>query len=209
MRHARAASPEAPESPVRTDRIEKLVKKSAFFGEQLTVADNAGAGLVQLPDNCEQQPIDAFVCRGPVGGASAGFLVAPGVFVFDISGSDFGDNVVLWTNPKTRRFHYAVETVDGSGDWGLLAGSVDSADIADEAQDRSLLPGDFEGFLVRPQGGDDVIRAGARKLSAKGGRPGAAGPPPRRIPLAVKHFTALGSGFTETPELKATGVEGK
>ncbi len=151
----------------KAPKIEKLGKKSAFFGEKLTVADSAGSDFLQLPENCEQQPSDDFVCRGPVGNASAGFLAAPGGFVFDISGSDFDDNVVVWTDSKTQRFHFAVEAVDGSGDWGMMAGAVDAGDIADEAQDRGLLPGDFDGFLVKPLGGDDVIRADGRKLSGK------------------------------------------
>jgi hypothetical protein len=151
----------------KAPKIEKLGKKSAFFGQELTVADSTGTDFVQLPANCMQQPSDDFVCAGPIGGADFGFLSAPGGFLFEISGSDFDDNVVVWTDRKTQRFHFSVEAVDGSGNGGLMTGSVDAGDIADEAQDRGLMPGDFDGFLVNPLGGDDVIRADGRRLSKK------------------------------------------
>ena len=100
-----------------------------------------------------------------------GFISTPGGFVFQITGSDFqqttdtpsarADNIVLWTQlggTSVAATNFFMEWVDNGGTWHSLSGGVTAGDIADEAQDRGLQPGDFQGFEIKADGGDDTIR---------------------------------------------------
>lgn len=117
--------------------------------------------------------------------ASFGFISTQGGFAFQITGTDFQsatdspaepDNIVLWSDlgfgGRVAATNFFFEWVDLGGTWHSLSGSVSVGDIADEASDRGLQPGDFEGFMVKALGGNDLVHAdGAGEIGIRTGRP--------------------------------------
>ena len=111
--------------------------------------------------------------------ASFGFISTPGGFAFQITGTDFqqttdtpnarADSIALWGNLTGGggvATNFFVEWVDNGGTWHSLSGSVAAGDIADEAQDRGLQPGDFVGFEIKALGGNDLVHANGAPLGA-------------------------------------------
>jgi Ca2+-binding RTX toxin-like protein len=99
------------------------------------------------------------VVMPPRGPSSFGFVAKNADFVFEINASEFTDNSVIWTDFLNFNINFFTEWVDGVGVWHALFGSISAGDIADEAQNRGLLPEDFVGFEIYGQDGDDVIIA--------------------------------------------------
>ena len=111
--------------------------------------------------------------------AEFGFIDVPGGFAFQITGTDFqeetdsakftefksanarADNMVIWTNFLNGNIatNFFIEWQDTGGTWHSLSGSVSAGDIADEAQDRGLVIGDFRGFQIKGLAGNDTIHA--------------------------------------------------
>jgi len=120
--------------------------KTCFFGQDITVDGGTGTNEILMPPDQSSRP-----------NAVAGFTDVVGGFGFWIEASNFDDNIIIWTNPVTSDINFAVEWVDDTGVWDMLIGAVSAGEIADEAQDRGYLPGDFRGFFIRDQNGDDKI----------------------------------------------------
>jgi hypothetical protein len=120
--------------------------KTCFFGQDITVDEGAGTNKILMPPD-----------QSSAQNAKAGFADTAGGIVFEIRGTDFDNNITIWTNPVTYHINFAVEWVDSVGTWDSLVGSVSMGEIADEAQDRGFLPGNFQGFSIKALDGDDKI----------------------------------------------------
>jgi hypothetical protein len=118
-----------------------------FFGQDLEVFGGAGINIISPP------------IQSNAGGAIFGFIQVPKGFGFLFTGTDFEDNIVIWTDQNTFATNFFVEWVDNPGTWHSLSGSVTAGDIINEATDRGLVPGDFAGFFIKGLGGDDMITA--------------------------------------------------
>ena len=87
-----------------------------------------------------------------------GFVDVAGGFVFIIDGDDVNENYQMWTNVDGNlNTNFVVrDLTDGTIS---LADSVSAGEIANEATQRNLTIGDFEGFEIKAQGGNDLVVA--------------------------------------------------